>query len=156
MDILIQLKLNINKNDNYSFINNNDSISLQNSFADIDEIDSNKNQNIKYEIDTLTKIIIFLISYNEEIYSIFEIFFTLSKYLHNFFDDWKSLIMKKEIKYEINDNVPEYTREINEAFFIMYESLIKCIFTYNNYNRMNENDFYEYLESIKKLLNDAK
>ena len=156
LDILIQLKLNITKNNNYYFINQKETISLQDSFFNHDEIYLNNNQNIKYDIDTLSKILVFLISYNEEIYSILEIFFTLNQYLENFFNDWKNLIMRKEIKYEINDNVPEYTREINEAFFIIYESLIKSIFTYNNYNKLKQNDFYEYLDSIKKLLNDAK
>ena len=158
IDILMQLKLNINRNDNYSFIKKKNKISLQDSFLNLNkpEQDKENNQNMKYDVDTLAKIIIFLISYNEEIFSILEIFFTLNKYLKNFFNDWKDLIIRKEIKYEINDNVPEYTREINEAFFIMYESLIKCIFSYTNYKEMNDNDFYEYLEAIKKIMNDAK
>ena len=158
LDIFLQLKININRNDNYSFINNKKIISLHDSFLNLNELNPDEimKQNIKYDADTLTKIMVFLISYNEEIYSIVDIFFTLNKYLENFFNNWKNLIMRKEIKYEIDDNVPEYTREINEAFFIMYESLIKCIFTYDNYNKMKDNVFYEYLESIKKILSDAK
>ena len=159
LDILIQLKLNINKKDNYSFIDKNrDSISLQNSFYNINENNFNdlNNQNIKYIINSLSKILIFIIGYSEEIYSILEIFFTLNKYLKNFFHDWKGLIERNEIKYEINEYVPEYTREINEAFFIMYESLIKCIFTYEDYTKMEENDFYDFLDSIKRIINDAK
>ena len=158
--ILIQLKLNINKNDNYAFINDTNKIFLEDSFYNTNakKINSgiNNSKNIKYDSDTLSKILVFIISYSEEIYSILEIFFTLNKYLENFFNNWKDLIIKKETKYEINENVPEYTREINEAFFIIYESLIKGIFTYKNYMRMEENVFYEYLESIKKILNDAK
>ena len=158
LDILIQLKLNINKKDKYSFINNKKSISLENSNFNLNKIlaDNGVNRNIKYDVDTLSKILVFLISYKEEIYSLLEIFFIFNKYLDNFFLVLKNLITRKEIKYEINDNVPEYTREINEAFFIMYESLIKSIFTYKNYNKMEENVFYDFLEAIKKIQNDAK
>ena len=158
LDILIQLKLNINQKDNYSFINNKNNISLQDSFfnLNVNQEENSININIKYDIDSLSKILLFLICYNEEIYLILEIFFTLSKYLENFFNEWKNLIIKKEINYEINNNTPEYTREINEAFFIMFESLIKCIFTYKNYYKMQEDNFFDFLESIKKILNDAK
>ena len=38
----------------------------------------------------------------------------------------------------------------------MYESLIKCIFIYEDYTKMKENDFYDFLDSIKKMINDAK
>ena len=158
LDILIQLKLNIHKNDNYSFINSNNKIALVDSYFDLNKIniDNSFNQNIKYDVDTLTKILVFLISYSDEIYLMLEIFFSLNKYLENFYINWKNLIMRKEIKYEINKYNPEYTREFNEAFFIMYESLIKYIFIYNNYNEMQDSNFYEFLEAIKKILNDAK
>ena len=123
LDMFIKLKLNINNNDS-----------------------------IKYNEDTFAKILVFIISYNEEIYLIYEIFFTLYKYLGaNFFENLKKIITNKEVKYDINDTI-----KINESFFIIFESIIKCIFIYEKYNEIDENIFYEYFNSIKKILNDAK
>ena len=168
LDVLIQLKLNINKDNKYSFIDNyKKKINLQNSFFDFNNLKTNKKindiknveMNIKYDEDTLSKILIFLISYSEEIYSLLEIFYNLKKYLNednNFIDNWKEIISQKEVKYEINDNIPEYTREVNESFFIIYESLIKCIFKYQDkYKNIHEDIFYEYLNSIQKLSKTA-
>ena len=168
LDVLIQLKLNINKDNKYSFIDNyKKKINLQNSFCDFNSMKTNKKindiknveMNIKYDEDTLSKILIFLISYSEEIYSLLEIFYNLNKYLNednNFIDSWKEIITQKKVKYVINDNIPEYTREVNESFFIIYESLIKCIFNYQDkYKNIPEDIFYEYLNSIQKLSKTA-
>ena len=157
MDILIQLKLNIKKDENYSY-NNNNKLSIENSFDDLiynqkNRIYEEKISIIKYDVDILTNILVFLVCYREEIYSILDIFFTLNKYLKNFFNDWKNII----INQEINEYTPEYTREVNEAFFIIYESLIKCIFNYKQkYISLDQNIFYEYLDSIKKLFSISK
>ena len=79
-----------------------------------------------------------------------------NKYISNFFEEWKEIISKKEIKYEINENIPIYTREVNESFFIIYESLIKCIFTNpDKYKLINDDIFYEFLDSIQKLSKTA-
>ena len=157
LDILIQLKLNIKKDENYSY-NNNNKLSIENTFDDLiynqkNRIYEEKISIIKYDVDILTNILIFLVCYREEIYSILDIFFTLNKYLKNFFNDWKNII----INQEINEYTPEYTREVNEAFFIIYESLIKCIFNYKQkYISLDQNIFYEYLDSIKKLFSISK
>jgi hypothetical protein len=118
---------------------------------------NNKNEelNIKYDQDTLSKILIFLICYKDEIYDMLEIFYSLDKYLPNFLFDWKNIISNKEINYEINENFPEYTRDVNESFFIIYESLIKCIFKYQGYKQISDDNFYEYLDSIKKISKTA-
>ena len=160
LDILIQLRLNINNDSKYSFIDNNKSINLQDSFSSFDNNIININNeteelNIKYDQDTLSKILIFLICYNDEIYDLLEIFLTLDKYLQNFFSEWKDIISNKEINYEINENLPAYTREVNESFFIIYESLIKCIFKYQGYKKISDDNFYEYLDSIKKISKTA-
>ena len=81
-----------------------------------------------------------------------DIFYTLNKYITNFIDEWKEIISKKEIKYEINENVPKSTREVNESFFIIYESLLKCIFNNSDkYKQIKDEIFYEFLDSIKKI-----
>ena len=61
LDIFLQLKLNINRNDNYSFINNKKIISLHDSFLNLNELNPDEimKQNIKYDADTLTKIMVF-------------------------------------------------------------------------------------------------
>ena len=165
LDILIQLRLNINNENRYSFIDNNkDKINLQDSFSNLQFNDMNSNKiniynkneelNIKYDEDTLCNILTFLICYSDEIYSMLDIFYTLNKYLNefNFFNEWKNLIVQKDIKYELNDNNPLYTREVNESFFIIYESLIKCIFNNpDKYKSIPDDIFYEYLDSIQKI-----
>ena len=160
LDILIQLRLNINSDNKYSFIDNNKNINLQDNFSSFENNIININNkteelNIKYDQDTLSKILIFLICYKEEIYDMLEIFYSLDKYLQSFLLDWKNIISNKEINYEINENIPEYTREVNESFFIIYESLIKCIFKYQGYKNMSDDKFYEYLDSIKKISKTA-
>ena len=160
LDVLIQLRLNINKDNKYSFIDNNKNINLQDNFSSFDNNIININDkieelNIKYDQDTLSKILIFLICYKDEIYDMLEIFYSLDKYLQNFLFDWKNIISNKEINYEINENFPEYTREVNESFFIIYESLIKCIFKYQAYKNISDDNFYEYLDSIKKISKTA-
>ena len=150
LDILIQLK--------FSFIDNNKKkINLQDNFNYKDKENKiNDELNIKYNEDTLCKILIFLISYNDEIYSLLEIFYTLNKYIDNFFNEWKEIIEKKEIKYEINENNPFYTREVNESFFIIYESLIKCIFNNpDKYKSIRDDIFYECLDSLQKISKTA-
>ena len=155
LDVLIQLKLNINKDNKYSFIDNNKKqINLQDSFS----TKLNKNNiineelNIKFDEENLSKVLIFLISYSEEIYSLLGMFYILNKYINNFFDDWKSIILNKEIKYEINQHNPIFTREVNESFFIICESLIKCIFiNQDKYKNIQEDIFYEYLDSLQKF-----
>ena len=157
LDILIQLRLNINKDNKFSFIENNKKkINLQDSFSDLNFNNIKEELNIKYDEETLSKILIFLICYNDEIYSLLEIFYTLNKYLDNFFNDWKEMISNKEIKYEINENNPIYTREINESFFIIYESLIKCIFNNpDKYKNLDEDIFYEYIDALQKISKTA-
>ena len=162
LDILIQLKLNISKENKYSFIDNNKKvINLQDNFVvsksndkNNNKININKNEelNIKYDEDTLSKILLFLICYNDEIYSMLEIFYSLNKYFNNFYNDWKDIISRKEIKYEINKNIPIYTREVNESFYIIFESLIKSIFDNpDKYRQIPDGTFYEYLDYIQKL-----
>ena len=158
LDILIQLRLNITKENKYTFIENNKKkINLQDSFSDISlmnniKFDINEELNIKYDEETLSKILIFLICYSDEIYSLLEIFYSLNKYIDNFFNDWKDLISIKEIKYEINENNPIYTREVNESIFIIYESLLKCIFNNpDKYKNFDDDVFYEYLDSLQKI-----
>ena len=148
LDILIQLKFN---NKDLFFENNRRKISFQGSFDN-----KNEESNIKYDEETLSKIIIFLICYSDEIYLMLEIFFTLQKYVNNFFDEWKEIITEKDLKYEISNNVPIYTKEVNESFFIIYESLIKFIFFHpEKYLEIREDVFYEYLNSIQKLSKTA-
>ena len=165
LDILIQLRINIIKENQFAFIDNNKKkIILQDNFTNMKfynkekEKENNLNEeiNIKYDEDTLCKIMLFLVSYSDEIYSLLEIFYSLNKYIDNFFNEWKEIIENKEVKYVINENNPFYTREVNESFFIIYESLIKCIFNNpDKYKSIGDDIFYEYLDSLQKLSKTA-
>ena len=146
LDILIQLRLNLNKD------NNKQQLNLKDSFSNIYK----EEMNARFDIDNLSKIFIFLICYNDEIYAMLEIFYTLNKYIPNFYNEWKEIILMREVIYEINENFPIYTRIVNESFFIIYESLIKCIFVKPyKYETIQDNIFYEYLNSLQKLSKTA-
>ena len=126
IDILIQLRvLNIQEN-NFSFVNKNKSITLLKLYDILynDNIKSNNKNKIGI---TLAKILGFLFGYQNEINTLLEIYVFLRKHIPNLLQNLEDIISKKEIKNEISERNPDYCRIVKESFFIIYESLLRCI-----------------------------
>ena len=140
IDILVQLRfLNIQE-DNFAFTGKNKTISLlkENDILFNNNITNNKNKNKSGLM--IAKILGFLFGYQNEIYTLLEIFSHMSKYIPNLIQIFENIVINKEVKNEISERNPDYCRIVKESFYIVYESLLHSIAKqYNKYNIIESN-----------------
>ena len=152
IDILVQLRfLNIQE-DNFSFANKNKSIPLlkTNDILFKNNIDDKNNKNKSGLM--IAKILGFLFGYQNEIFTLLEIFSYINKYIPNLITILENIVINKEVKNEISERNPDYCRIVKESFFIVYESLLHSITKqYNKYNILESN---KNNSNNKIILND--
>ena len=114
--------------------------------------------NYKYEIkntlDELTKIILFLQGYKEEIKIFLDIFIEVNKYCENIEERIIKVLDEEKIKDEISERNQEHSRKVNLSFFYIIESFIKAILLYSVELIKKDNDiakFYDYFYSLQLL-----
>ena len=139
IDILLQLRFLNTQEDNFAFANKNKTISLLkiNDLLFVNNInDKNKNRTGLM----ISKILGFLFGYQNEIYTILEIFSYIKKYIPNLINIFEEIIINKEVANEISERNPDYCRIVKESFFIVYESLLHSIIKqYNKYSVLQQN-----------------
>ena len=88
----------------------------------------NKNEKDEKEmLKNLVNNINWIESYRKEISSIQLLFLKLNPIVKNLLDEIKKIIKEKQIVYEISSRNPEYTRIVNEVFFLSIESILRII-----------------------------
>ena len=107
-------------------------------------------------ISLFAKKILWLESYSQYISILLSIYQKMSINENNLFIKINNIIDNNEIKYEISVRSPEYTKEINESFFLIMESLLKIITSdLDLYKNLKGQEFYVFLNSLKDISEDA-
>ena len=113
------------------------------------------------EINILNKIsmnINWIESYKEEILIIMKIFLRLNALSEKLklFDQIKKIIDEKQIKYEISLRNPEYTRIVNEVFFLLIDSILRIITSKDEiYNIESNEQLFDLININKEILQNA-
>ena len=150
----IFLKFENKDNNNNIF---NDHLSLTPSLLEflnliIEKIESNS----KNYLQKLLKFIIWFECYSNYIFPCIQIISKLSSINNKFIKQYKekmNLFNKDEdiIILENNNNV---YNQINEIFYLIYQSLIEMIFENSNFlNNLNETQFYKYTLDLENFVN---
>jgi len=134
IDILIQLRFLNTQEDNFAFVGKNKTISLLKTNDIIFKNNINDINKVKSGL-MIAKILGFLFGYQNEIYTLLEIFSLMSKYIPGLIKSFEDIVVNKEVRNEISERNPDYCRIVKECFFIVYESLLHSITKqYNKYN----------------------
>ena len=139
IDILIQLRFLNTQEDNFAFVGKNKIIPL----LEINDIIFKNNITESNKAKSglmIAKILGFLFGYQNEIYTLLEIFSLISKYIPGLIKSFEDIVVNKEVRNEISERNPDYCRIVKECFFIVYESLLHSITKqYNKYNLLESN-----------------
>ena len=153
IDILIQLRFLNTQEDNFAFVGKNKTISL----LKINDIIFKNNINDTNKVKSglmIAKILGFLFGYQNEIYTLLEIFSLMSKYIPGLIKSFEDIVVNKEVRNEISERNPDYCRIVKECFFIVYESLLHSITKqYNKYNLL-ESSKSQIVNNNRINLND--
>ena len=139
IDILIQLRFLNSQEDNFAFVGKNKTISLLKKNDIIFKNNINDTNKAKSGL-MIAKILGFLFGYQNEIYTLLEIFSLMNKYIPDLIKSFEDIVVNKEVRNEISERNPDYCRIVKECFFIVYESLLHSITKqYSKYNLLESN-----------------
>ena len=99
--------------------------------------------------------IVWFESNSEYISIVINIYKKIFFYDKDLFKKINNIIDKEEIKYEISKRAPSYTKEINSPFFFILESILKIITTDFDFKMLKEQEFYDFMNSLKGICQDA-
>ena len=126
------------------------------------KINDKKNQNYTFEntLDEFIKIILFTQGYKEDIKNLFDAFIIVVKYCENIEEYMTNILNEEKIKYEISQRNKKHTKIVNENFFNIIESLIRGILLFSiELNKKDKVKFFEFfynftsIEAILQKLN---
>ena len=107
---------------------------------------------LTFNMDTFSKIILFIEGYSSEILLLSNIYFILEEFLPEIKNQFTDIISKKKMKPEESVRNNEYRRKINEVFFVIMESLLRCILINSKIiSDLEELDFYRFFTQIKYI-----
>ena len=109
-------------------------------------LEKKENKNI---INNLVEKINWIESYSDEIILIEKIFIKLELKISNLYKKLEEMVNKKIIIYKNLDNKYNYFLIINEVFFILINSIIRCIYSKNEILNKQENNLINYISEIK-------
>ena len=94
-------------------------------------------------------------SYSYEITLLQEIFLRLSFIIPELFEQIKAIISQNIIKYEISERNPEYSRIVNEVFFISLDSMLRILTSKPEIYELPPEDFFNLINAINDILPKA-
>ena len=145
-DIIQDIKNSFDNLDNYKNILKKMVYLRFNSGDDVEEVDQVKSFAMK---------IVWFESNSEYISIILNIYKKILDYDKNLFKKINDIIEGEKIKYEISNRAPSYTKEINAPFFFTMESILKIIITDFDFKKLKEQEFYDFMNSLKGICQDA-
>ena len=119
----------------------------------------NTNEEEGEEVDPIksfAKKMVWLESNNEYVSNVLNIYQKIGCQEKNLFEKIENILNNDEIKYEISERVPEYTKEINSPFFFTLEPLLKVVITdFDKYKQLEDQEFYDFIDALKGINQDA-
>ena len=115
-----------------------------------------KNKILKNYLFKFAEIINWIQFYQNELSSLQKIYLKLSTKIPELLEQIEQVISSKQIQFEISDRNPEYTRIVNEVFFISLDSILRIITSkIEIYNFDNADEFIDLIKIIKDVLQHA-
>ena len=105
------------------------------------------------QLQLMANIINWLESYEEEISILLKMFSKLNKMVPNVYESIENIILNKEIRYGIYEQNSEYTKIVNEVFFLGMESILRVLTSdMSIYQKLGEN----FEDNLTRMQNTNK
>ena len=89
------------------------------------------------------------------IYKLLNIYLSLKQYIPNLLEKVREIMTSGRIKYEVSKRAGKNKKEVNEAIFIVFESLLKCIYDKNLIEQFDEDKLNKFIETARLILQMA-
>ena len=116
-------------------------------------LDNNKISNNNFY--KFAEIINWIECYSDEVASLQKIFLKLSMKIPELLEQINTIISSKQIQYEISERNPEYTRIVNEAFFLSLDSILRIITSKPEIYELPDNDLFDLINTNREVLQNA-
>ena len=119
-----------------------------NNFLDKKDISNNN-------LHKLAEIINWIECYSDEISSLQKIFLKLSMKIPELLEQIVQIVSSKQIQYEISERNPEYTRIVNEVFFLSLDSILRIITSKTEIYELPDDDLFDLINTNRDVLQNA-
>ena len=107
-------------------------------------------------IKDFSKTILWMEANSKNIYIILDMLNTIQKYKKNLFDIITRIIDNREINLEVSERSPKHKVQVNLALFLVFESILKSILDDPEFFiDLNEINYFEYIKTIKNIMQNA-
>ena len=107
-------------------------------------------------IKAMANKIVWLETYSQYISILLNIYREISIYDKNCFNKINKIIKNREIILEVDEKRnPIHTIELKSPFYFVTESLLRISIDINIFNKLNGQDFYEYINILKNISKDS-